>query len=179
VYVKIVASKRWDVFETQCSDTAVVRWLYNIEAVFGRPFVKRFTLCYRTIVCPVCLWLWCVVAKRLDGSRWTWHGSRPRSRSRCVRWGPSSPPQFSAHVRCGQTAGRIKMPLGTEVGLDPGDCVRWGPSSPLPEKRGHSSPNFLPMSIVAERSPISATAELLLCEWWRGRIMEVMSLWVL
>jgi len=35
-----------------------------------------------------------------------------------------------AHVRCGQTAGWIKMPLGMEVGLGPGDCVRWGPSSP-------------------------------------------------
>jgi len=22
--------------------------------VFGRPFVKRFALCYRTVVCPVC-----------------------------------------------------------------------------------------------------------------------------
>jgi len=22
--------------------------------VFGRPFVKRFALCYQTIVCPVC-----------------------------------------------------------------------------------------------------------------------------
>jgi len=29
--------------------------------------------------------------------------------------------QFSAHIRCGQTAGWIKMPLGTEVG--PGDVV--------------------------------------------------------
>jgi len=28
-------------------------------------------------------------------------------------------PQFSAHVYCGQTAGWTKMPLGTEVGLDP------------------------------------------------------------
>jgi len=26
-------------------------------------------------------------------------------------------PQFSAHVCCGQTAGWIKMPLGTMVGL--------------------------------------------------------------
>jgi len=26
--------------------------------VFGRPFVKRFALCYRTVVCPVCLWRW-------------------------------------------------------------------------------------------------------------------------
>ena len=23
--------------------------------VFGRPFVKRFALCYRTVVCPACL----------------------------------------------------------------------------------------------------------------------------
>ena len=26
-------------------------------------------------------------------------------------------PQFAAHVRCGQTAGSIKMPLSMEVGL--------------------------------------------------------------
>jgi len=32
-------------------------------------------------------------------------------------------PQFSAHVRCGQTAGWIKVPLGTEVSLGPGDIV--------------------------------------------------------
>jgi len=23
--------------------------------IFGRPFVKRFALCYRSVVCPVCL----------------------------------------------------------------------------------------------------------------------------
>ena len=28
--------------------------------------------------------------------------------------------QLSAHVYCGQTAGWIKMPLGTEEGLGPG-----------------------------------------------------------
>ena len=32
-------------------------------------------------------------------------------------------PQFLANVRCGQTAGWTKMPLGMEVGLDPGDVV--------------------------------------------------------
>jgi len=32
-------------------------------------------------------------------------------------------PQFSAHVYCGQTAGRITMSLGTEVGLDAGHIV--------------------------------------------------------
>jgi len=37
--------------------------------------VKRFALCYRTAFCPVlsvclsCLWRWCIVAKRLGGSR--------------------------------------------------------------------------------------------------------------
>jgi len=57
-------------------------------------------------------------------------------------------PQFSADVYCGQTAGCIKMPLSTEVGLSQGDCVRWGPSSP-PQKRG------TPMSIVVKRLYVS------------------------
>ena len=49
--------------------------------------------------------------------------------------------RFSAYVHCGQMAGWIEMPLGTEVGLGvTGDCVRWGPSSPT-KKRGHS-PQF-------------------------------------
>ena len=59
----------------------------------------------------------------------TWHRGRPRSRPQCFRWGPSSPPkkghkfaepQFLVHVCCGQTAGWIKMPLGSEVDLGPG-----------------------------------------------------------
>jgi len=36
-------------------------------------------------------------------------------------------------------------------------CVTWGPSSP--SHKGHSPQNIWPMSIVARRSPISATAE--------------------
>jgi len=54
----------------------------------------------------------------------------------------------------------VKMPLGTDVGLGPGDIVLDGTHLP---KKGHSSPNFRPMSITAKRSPISATAEQLLC----------------
>jgi len=49
----------------------------------------------------------------------------------------TAPPQFSAHVRCGQTTLWIKMPLVTEVGLGPGEIVLdgdWGPSSPSPKK---------------------------------------------
>jgi len=127
-------------------------------AVFGRPFIKRFALCYRSVVCPV---LSCLSATL---------------------------------VYCGQTVGRIKMKLGTQVDLCPGHivlggdpapppkgiapifgpylwrpngcmdqdatrhgarprprrlCVRWGPHSP-PQKGGGAL-NFRPMFIVAKR----------------------------
>ena len=36
---------------------------------------------------------------------------------------PTPPKKNLAHVCCGQTAGWIKMPLGMEVGLGPGDFV--------------------------------------------------------
>jgi len=92
-------------------------------------------------VLPVCLYRWtCIVAKRLDASRYAWHGGRPRPRPHCVRWGPSSPhqnghsPQFFAHVRCGHTAGWIKMSVGTQIGLDPGNIVLDGDLAP--SKRG-------------------------------------------
>ena len=55
--------------------------------------------------------------------------------------GARAPSQFSAHFYCSRTAGWIKMPLGTEIGLGTGhiNCVRWGPSSP--SKDGHN-PQF-------------------------------------
>ena len=54
----------------------------------------------------------------------TWYGDRPWPRRLCVRWGPpGAPPQFSALLYRGQTAGWIKMVLGMEVGLSPGDFV--------------------------------------------------------
>ena len=56
-------------------------------------------------------------------------------------------------------AGLIKMPLGTEVVLGPGDTVLDG--DPAPPKKG-TAPGFWPMSIVAKQSPMSATAEHLL-----------------
>jgi len=51
------------------------------------------------------------------------------------------------------------MPLGKDVDLGPGDIVLYG--DPAPPQRG-TAPNFRSMSIVAKRSTISATAELLL-----------------
>jgi len=52
-------------------------------------------------------------------------------------------PKFSAHVYCGQTAGWIKLVLGTEVGLSPGDlAVLDGDPVPSP-KTGRAPPQFL------------------------------------
>ena len=63
-------------------------------------------------------------------------------------------------VYCGQTVGWIKMKLGMEVGLCLGHFVLDRDLAPLP-KRG-TYPSFRPMSIVAKRSPVSASAEPLL-----------------
>jgi len=146
-----------------------VRDVYRhaLSLIFGRPFVKRFALCYRTVVLSVCLSVLSVTLMYCGQNGWmdrdeTWHAGRPRPWSHCFTWGPSSlshrghSPQFSAHIGCGQMAGWIKMPLGMEVGLGPGDfvlhgqhCVRWGPS--FPQKKGTLPPNFWPMSSVADR----------------------------
>jgi len=75
--------------------------------------------------------------------------------------GHSSPPPFSTHVYCGQTAGWIRIPVGTAVGIGPGDIVLDGDSAAPSTERGTASPTFRPMSIVAKRSAISPTAELL------------------
>ena len=45
-------------------------------------------------------------------------------------------------VQCGQTAGRIKMKLGMQVGLGPGHIVLDGAQLPLPQ-RGTASTQFL------------------------------------
>jgi len=75
---------------------------------------------------------------------------------------PASPPPRGTaltpnFVCCGQTAGWMKMPLGTNVSLDPGRIVLHGEPAPLP-KVAHL-PCFRPMAIVAKWSPILATAE--------------------
>jgi len=52
------------------------------------------------------------------------------------------------------------MPQGTQVGLGPGHIVL--DRDPAAQKKAQQLPIFQPMSIVAKRSPISATAKLLL-----------------
>jgi len=75
----------------------------------------------------------------------TWYGARPRPRRLCVKWGPARPPQkvggapkLSAHVYCGQTAGWMKVVLGMEVGLSPGDFVLDGDPVLPAQQRGQS-----------------------------------------
>ena len=46
--------------------------------------------------------------------------------------GAQQPPPLLAHVYCGQTAGWIKIPLGTDVGLGIGDVLD---ADPAPSKR--------------------------------------------
>jgi len=147
----------------------------------------RTVICLSYLSVLSCLQRWYIVAKRLDGSRCHLISGRPRSRPHCVRWGPSSPPtergttaptfavyvQTAAHVYCGQTARWLRIALGTEVGLGPGDTVLHGDPAALSfscacgtdaDADGPSSVNRgpCPMSIVefvAKRSPISATTE--------------------
>ena len=52
-----------------------------------------------------------------------------------------SPPQFSAHVYCGQVAVRIRIPLGTKVVLSLGVIVLDGDPA-TPPLKGHN-PQFL------------------------------------
>jgi len=64
-------------------------------------------------------------------------------------------PQFSDRVYCGQMAGWIKMPLGTEVNLSPGHIVLDGDLAPPPAKGAQQPPSVRPMSIVATIAHLS------------------------
>ena len=57
--------------------------------------------------------------------------------------GAEPPPQFSAHVHCGQTAGWIKTPLGTKVSLGTGQIALDGYPAP-PQKVGGATPIISP-----------------------------------
>jgi len=101
----------------------------------------------------------------------TWRGGRPLPRPHCVRWGSSFPqrdpaPNFRPVTfmakrldgsRCHLYGGRPRLRRHR---------VRWGSSclkkgtAPSPcSERDTVAPSFRPMSIVAKRLPILATAE--------------------
>ena len=117
----------------------------DVFNVFGRPFVKRFALCYQTVVClyvlscPVC------------DVRALWPNGRIKIKlGTHVGLGPGHivldgaqlplPQRDRAHVYCGQAAGWIKMPFGMELGLGPGTLCYMG--TQLHPHKGHSSPQF-------------------------------------
>jgi len=112
-----------------------------IVPFIGRLFVKRFALCYRSVVClSVCnvRALWPIAWTDQDETQ---HAGWPQPWPHCVRWGPSSPspkgaqaPQLSAHICCSQMAAWIKMSLGMELGLGQGDFVLDGDHAPPPQK---------------------------------------------
>jgi len=55
----------------------------------------------------------------------------------------TAPIQFSANICCGQLAAWVKMPLGMELGLSPGDFVLDGdPALPSPKKGAEPPPQF-------------------------------------
>jgi len=120
-------------------------------------------------VCPVCLsclWRWCMVANAWVDHDETWHAGRPRPWPHCFIDGDPTP---------SPKRGQGFPPIFCPCRLWPNGCmdqdatwyegrprprphrVIYGPSCP-PRKKAHSA-NFRPMSIVAKRWPISATAE--------------------
>jgi len=127
-------------------------------AVFGRPFVKRFALCYRSVVLSVlsvclsvCLSVTLVYCGQMVGRIKTkfdmqvglgightvLDGDLPPPPLK-----GHSPPQFSAHICCGQMAAWIKMPLGMELCLGPGDFVLDGDAAPPLQKGGGAPPQL-------------------------------------
>ena len=127
----------------------------------GRPCVKRFDLFYWTVFCPVSLSVLSVTfvcyGQTVAQIKMKLGMQVGLGSGRIVLDGDPAPPktrtdpQFSAHVRCSQTAGWTKVSLSMEVGLGPGVVLRWGPTSPHLIRKGHSLPNFRPMSIVTKR----------------------------
>jgi len=97
----------------------------------------------------------------------TWYGGRPWPKRQCFRCEPiypqkkghTHPTQFLAYVYSGQMAGWMKRPLGAEVDLGAGHIVLDGVSAPA---KGALQPPIFGPCLLWPRSPISATAELLL-----------------
>ena len=121
--------------------------------IFGRPSVKRFALCYRTVFLSV---LSVCDVRALWPNGWTdqdetCHAGRPRPWPHCVRWGPSSHPQRATAPL--PIFGPYPMrPNGcidqdaTSYGGRPRPrrlCVRWDPL-PIPQKRGRAQQIFGP-----------------------------------
>jgi len=69
--------------------------------------------------------------------------------------GTPTPTQFLAHVYCSQTAGWMKMPLGTEVDLGPGHIVSLLDGIPALRERGIAAPALFGHRFVSLGTPIN------------------------
>ena len=140
--------------------------MQEYDGFIGRPFVKRFALCYRTVVCPVlsCMSV-CPVCdvRALWPNGWTdqdetCHAGRPRPWPHCVRWGPScrspkghSPPIFGQYLL--RPNGCMDQDV---IWYDARPrprrlCVRWDHAPPPQKGAEPPRPNFRPMFIAAKR----------------------------
>jgi len=125
------------------------------HVVFGRPFVKRFALCYRSVSCPVCPV--CDV-RALWPNGWTdqdetWHAGRPTGPGHIVLDGDPAPPSPKGHSPP-IFGPYLLRPNGCmdqdDTWYGSGDIVLDGDPAPL-RKRRAEPPNFRPMFIVATR----------------------------
>jgi len=129
----------------------------------GRPFVKRFALCYQTVVCPVCLSATLVhcgqTVRQVKMKLGTQVGHGPGhvvlKLNFVLNPAPSSPRGHTPPI----FGPRLLLPNGcmnqdvTWYGGRPRHrrlCVRWGLALP-PQKRAEPLHNFLPISIVAKQ----------------------------
>ena len=78
-------------------------------------------------------------------------------------------------VYCGQTAGWINIPVGTEVGLCRDHIVLDGDPVPHQKKqRSQQPPTFRPKSLLAKRSPFSELQLVRSCCTAHGRVSSGM-----
>jgi len=98
--------------------------------------------------------------------------------------GPSSPqkghcsPQFLAHVYSGQTAGSIKMPLGKEVVLGPGNIVLDGDPAALHECDTAAPSLFYCGQTVAHLSYCWALVSFLTCILYNHASSVQVECWI-
>jgi len=145
--VNKLAHKTQTAVQDSAGEIVVENILAKCWLIFSRPLQCNVRLLSRDVVCNT---------RALWPNGWTdqdetWHACWSRPWPHYVIDGNPAPPppkghsplQFLAHICCGQMAAWIKMSLGMEQGLGPGDCVRWGPSAPSP-KGGRSPQIFGP-----------------------------------
>ena len=146
---------------------------------------RCLSVCPVCPVCPICLCVCNVGVLQPNG--WmdqdkTWHAGKPRPWPQCVRGEPARLPQkgtspIFGHICCGKMTGWIKMPLGKEVGLDPGNIALNGDPAPPPPKRGQSPPIFGPCLLWpngwwCQFVRMWASAQATLCYIWPSSPQE-------